>query len=145
MQHLLERNGLVATVVESAHEPLLDAGVQGNDLIEVELVQLQKLGVLGGYHARGTRLDLSPEGIIALKESGVSDRVLVAATLVFLAWAFGLEVACLAEGRPLTYRVVPRLDFYERARSAYAVVHTLDTAPYGCFILHKGVIFDPTN
>ncbi len=35
---------------------------------------------------------------------------------------------------------MPRLEFYERASSAYAVVHTLDAVPYGCFILHKGVI-----
>ena len=52
-----------------------------------------------------------------------------------------LTLASTAEGRALAYGVVPRLDFYERAREAYAVVHTLDTVPYGCFILHKGVIF----
>ena len=52
-----------------------------------------------------------------------------------------LSLASAAEGRPLAYSVVPRLDFYQRAREAYAVVHTLDTVPYGCFILHKGVIF----
>jgi L-fucose mutarotase len=52
-----------------------------------------------------------------------------------------LMLASAAEGRELDYGVVPRLDFYERAREAYAVVHTLDTVPYGCFILHKGVIF----
>jgi L-fucose mutarotase len=46
------------------------------------------------------------------------------------------------DGRALQYTVVPRLDFYERARDAYAVVHTLDARPYGCFLLHKGVIFD---
>lgn len=53
-----------------------------------------------------------------------------------------LRLASASEGRALEYRVVPRLDFYERARDAYAVVHTLDAQPYGCFILHKGVIFD---
>ena len=53
-----------------------------------------------------------------------------------------LTLAAEVEGRRLEYRVVPRLDFYERARDAYAVVHTLDAQPYGCFILHKGVIFD---
>ena len=52
-----------------------------------------------------------------------------------------LMLASAAEGRELDYGVVPRLDFYERAREAYAVVHTLDTVPYGCFILHTGVIF----
>ena len=46
------------------------------------------------------------------------------------------------EGRDLEYGIIPRLDFYGRAASAYAVVHTLDALPYGCFILRKGVIFD---
>ena len=53
-----------------------------------------------------------------------------------------LELACASEGRDLAYGVIPRLSFYERAKAAYAVVHTLDSHPYGCFILHKGVIFD---
>ena len=52
-----------------------------------------------------------------------------------------ISLACEAEGRSLVYSIVPRLDFYERAKGAYAVVHTLDAQPYGCFILHKGVIF----
>lgn len=54
------------------------------------------------------------------------------------------EVLALAEkwhGEPLTYGIIPRLDFYERARNTYAVVHTLEDQPYGCFVLHKGVIF----
>ena len=53
-----------------------------------------------------------------------------------------LALASSAEGRQLEYGVVPRLDFYGRAKGVYAVVHTLDSVPYGCFILHKGVIFD---
>ncbi len=53
-----------------------------------------------------------------------------------------LALASRAEGRALEYGVVPRLDFYERARAVYAVVHTLDAVPYGCFVLHKGVITD---
>ncbi len=56
-----------------------------------------------------------------------------------------LAAAIEAEGRELTYAVVPRLEFYERARGVFAVVHTLESAPYGCFILHKGVIFDPSQ
>lgn len=53
-----------------------------------------------------------------------------------------LELASQAEGRDLVFGVVPRLEFYERAKNVYAVVHTLDTVPYGCFILHKGVVFE---
>ena len=52
-----------------------------------------------------------------------------------------LQLAKEAEHRELAYGVIPRLDFYTRAKQAYAVVHTLEDQPYGCFILHKGVIF----
>ena len=52
-----------------------------------------------------------------------------------------LSLARTSEGRDLEFGVIPRLDFYERAKAAYAVVHTLEDQPYGCFILHKGVIF----
>ncbi|GAA0964908.1 RbsD/FucU family protein [Frigoribacterium faeni] len=53
-----------------------------------------------------------------------------------------LEVARAAHPRPLEWGVIPRLDFYERARGAFAVVHVLDPAPWGCFVLQKGVVFD---
>jgi len=53
-----------------------------------------------------------------------------------------LELAIRLDGRALDYGIVPRLDFYQRAKDAYAVVHTLDAQPYGCFLLHKGVIFE---
>jgi L-fucose mutarotase len=53
-----------------------------------------------------------------------------------------LALAARVEGRELAYGIVPRLEFYKRASEAYAVVHTLDAEPYGCFLLHKGVIFD---
>ena len=36
---------------------------------------------------------------------------------------------------------IPRPEFYERARRAYAVVQTSENIPYGCYILRKGVIF----
>jgi len=52
-----------------------------------------------------------------------------------------LKAARSAHERPLEFGVVPRLEFYERARDVYAVVHTLDPAPYSCFILQKGVVF----
>ena len=53
-----------------------------------------------------------------------------------------LALATEAEGRALEYAVIPRLDFYETARSCFAVVHTLDAVPYGCFVMTKGVVFD---
>jgi L-fucose mutarotase len=52
-----------------------------------------------------------------------------------------LELARSAHPGPLEYGVVPRAEFYERAKQAFAVVHTLESEPYGCFILQKGVVF----
>ena len=52
-------------------------------------------------------------------------------------------LAAARAGHPhaLEWGVIPRLDFYERARGAFAVVHTLEPRPWGCFILTKGVVF----
>jgi L-fucose mutarotase len=52
-----------------------------------------------------------------------------------------LDLARAAHPRPLEWGIIPRLSFYDRARSAVAVVHTLDDQPWGCFILQKGVVF----
>lgn len=52
-----------------------------------------------------------------------------------------LEWARSTHPRPLEWGVVPRLDFYQRERRAYAVVHTLEDRPYACFLLQKGVVF----
>jgi len=52
-----------------------------------------------------------------------------------------LALARAAHGHPLEFGVVPRQEFYRRAQAAYAVVHTLEDAPYGCFVLQKGVVF----
>lgn len=53
-----------------------------------------------------------------------------------------LEVARRNHEKPLEFGVVPRLEFYVRAAEAFAVVRTLESRPYGCFILQKGVVFD---
>ena len=44
------------------------------------------------------------------------------------------------EGWDIKMGVIPRMDFYQRAKSCFAIVHTLEVEPYSCFILHKGVI-----
>lgn len=53
-----------------------------------------------------------------------------------------LTLARAAHGADLVCATVPRPEFYRRAREAYAVVHTLETAPYSCFMLQKGVVFE---
>ena len=55
-----------------------------------------------------------------------------------------LDIANAHHPHSLEFAVVPRTSFYERAKGVFAVVHTLEDQPYGCFILHKGVIFPNT-
>ena len=62
-------------------------------------------------------------------------------SIVTDAQAAVLEIA-RGQIRGLEFGIVPRLAFYERAKSAFAVVQTLDARPYGCFILQKGVVND---
>jgi L-fucose mutarotase len=51
-----------------------------------------------------------------------------------------LETARRHDGRPLEFGVIPRFEFYERAKRAHVIVQTLETAPYCDFILTKGVV-----
>ena len=51
-----------------------------------------------------------------------------------------LETARRHDGRALEFGVLERFAFYERARTAHAIVQTLETAPYCDFILTKGVV-----
>ena len=45
-------------------------------------------------------------------------------------------------GASAQFSLIPRTEFYVRARSVFAIVHTLDHRPYGCFVFTKGVVFD---
>ncbi len=45
-----------------------------------------------------------------------------------------------AEGKSWPMGSIERFAFYERAKTAYAVIVTGETRFYGCFILKKGVI-----
>jgi L-fucose mutarotase len=45
-----------------------------------------------------------------------------------------------AEGRDVDVRPVERREFYELARSVYAIVQTGEARGYSCFVLTKGVL-----
>lgn len=47
-----------------------------------------------------------------------------------------------AENRPITMLALERFNFYAKAKQCFAVVHTTEARPYGCFLLTKGVVFD---
>lgn len=47
-----------------------------------------------------------------------------------------------AESREVKMVALDRMDFYAMARKSFAVVHTSESRPYGCFVIAKGVVFD---
>lgn len=51
-----------------------------------------------------------------------------------------LDVAVLAEGRPLQLSRLERFAFYEACRSASAIIVTSDDRPFSCFLVRKGVV-----
>lgn len=50
------------------------------------------------------------------------------------------DVARAHHLRELPWHSVPRQDFYGLAREMFLIVHTLEDAPYSCFVLQKGVV-----
>ncbi|MDC0273778.1 MAG: L-fucose mutarotase [Planctomycetaceae bacterium] len=55
-------------------------------------------------------------------------------------WSDYRRVMDAAEQREISLSLVERYQFYDRARTAYAIVATGETALYGNLILKKGVI-----
>jgi L-fucose mutarotase len=51
-----------------------------------------------------------------------------------------MQEAVRAEGRSIAVGSLPRFEFYERARDAFAVVATSESRPYGCFLVTTGVV-----
>jgi len=47
-----------------------------------------------------------------------------------------------AEGRKVALTRMERFSFYEKAKTAFAIVHTGELAAYGNIILKKGVVMD---
>ena len=55
-------------------------------------------------------------------------------------WSDFATIIEAAEGRAIPLKRIERYAFYERARNAYAIVATGETALYGNLILKKGVV-----
>ena len=58
-------------------------------------------------------------------------------------WSKYQKICDEAEGRAIAFYKLDRFEFYERAKTAFAIVATGETAPYGNIILKKGVVNDP--
>lgn len=48
-----------------------------------------------------------------------------------------------AQGADASFKSIERMEFYERAKKAYAVLITGEQRHYSCFILKKGVVSPP--
>lgn len=48
-----------------------------------------------------------------------------------------------AEGRAVVCGVLDRQAFYAAAECCFAIVQNSESRPFGCFILKKGVVFEP--
>lgn len=57
--------------------------------------------------------------------------------------SFTVAVVAATNPKSVGFNIIPRLEFYHQARSAYAVVATTDPRHYACFMLRKGVL--PAN
>lgn len=64
---------------QQANQRATAQAVTNYDLVQMTSAGLGETVILGAIQQRGARLDLSPQGLIDLKRSGVSDRVIVAA------------------------------------------------------------------
>ncbi|MDA8580057.1 hypothetical protein N9K72_03680 [Pontimonas sp.] len=50
------------------------------------------------------------------------------------------EIASKSHPSELQFGLIPRLDFYNRAKECAVIVQCLETAPYSCFIAQKGTV-----
>jgi len=82
-------------------------------------------------------LDQYVEAPAALMDRVPADK---AAGLKTPVWDEYQALLDAAEGAPVKVELVERFAFYERAKRAFAVVHTGERALYGNIILKKGVV-----
>jgi L-fucose mutarotase len=55
------------------------------------------------------------------------------------------EIASRAEGRPVGMGSLPRMEFYQRAKDAFAIVVTGESRGYGNFLISKGGVAGPAD
>ena len=68
-----------SSIAASANAQIAAQAVTNYDLVEMTRAGLSEDLIVSTIQSRGGRFDLSPSGLIALKQAGVSDRVVLAA------------------------------------------------------------------
>lgn len=97
-----------AASVARANQAVAAQAVTNYDLIRMTQAGVNEDVIISALQSRGARLDLSPEGLIALKENGVSDRVLINAQNLARNYAAAPAPTIVTEAVPSTVIVTPR-------------------------------------
>jgi hypothetical protein len=74
-----QRTAAGAAVVGRMNQQAAAAAVTNYDLLEMTRAGVSDDVIISTMHSRGVQIDLSPQALISLKHSGVSDRVVLAA------------------------------------------------------------------
>jgi len=100
-----------SAAVSNANRQAASRAITNFDLIRLTQAGLDENVIINTMRTRGIRLDLSPDGLIALKENGVSDRVLVAAQEVQRA---ARAIPVVTEPAEVIVRPAPRYYYHPR-------------------------------
>ena len=68
-----------AAAVGQMNQQAMAIAVTDNDLVQMTRAGISEDVIISTMRSRGTRIDLSPQSLIALRQQGVSDRVVMAA------------------------------------------------------------------
>ena len=68
-----------AAAVGQMNQQAVAMAVTDNDLVQMTRAGISEDVIISTMRSRGTRIDLSPQSLIALRQQGVSDRVVMAA------------------------------------------------------------------
>lgn len=99
-----------AAAVSQLNQQVAAAAISNYDLVEMTRAGVSDDVIISTMRARGTRLDLSPNALIMLKQNGVSDRVVLAAqNMASAPAAYPVAPAPIVvrEARPTTVIVAP--------------------------------------
>lgn len=112
-------------VAQQANARAAAQAVTNYDLIQMTAAGLDESVIAGAIDSRGGRFDLSPSGLIQLKQNGVSDRVVRRAQQ-----ATGLPSA-IAPAQPATVVVERPVYYYPRPASRVHVHYGFGGPRYG--------------
>jgi outer membrane lipoprotein SlyB len=117
-----ERDAAIGTAVAAqANQQAAALAVTNFDLVNMTRAGVSDEVIISTMRSRGAQLDLSPQGLISLKQSGVNDRVLMAAQDMNRrpAYIYGPTPPVVARVVPSTVIVTPAPRHYYWHRPHY--------------------------